>query len=76
MVIFAELMERHVSLGNDTYSSTGEYLLSQVDSLYAVKTVGKKCQWVWAVAYGSSLPPKHPLKNKYFLLHRVPSMVI
>lgn len=76
MVIFVELMERHVSLGNDSYSSMGEYFLSEVDSLYAVKTIGNKIDWVWTVAYGSSLPPKHPLRNKYFKLHRVPTTVV
>ena len=58
MVIFVELMERHVSLGNDTYSSTGEYFLCEVDALRAVKTVGEKCDWIWCIPRGASAPPK------------------
>lgn len=76
MVIFVELHERHVSLGNDTYTSMGEYFISEVDSLRAVKTVGEKCDWIWCIPRGASAPPKHPLRDKYFKLHRVPNSVV
>lgn len=76
MVIFAEIMEQYLSMGVDEYSPTGEYFMCEVDSLRAVKTIGEKANWVWRIPRGASVPPNHPLRNKYFKLHRVPNSVV
>jgi hypothetical protein len=76
MVIFVEIMEQYFSMGVDEYSPTGEYFMCEVDSLRAVKTIGEKSDWVWKIASGSSLPPKHVLRGSFFKLYRVPNSVV
>jgi hypothetical protein len=72
MIIFGEIYELSQANGCDSYSPTGEYFLSEVKDLVAVKTVGETGKWIW------SLRGEGPdeLKGQFFRLRRVPNSVV